>query len=87
MSEKAMRNCLDSAEVNGLDTGDLDAMHKLQGGDYVGICDPEERYSDGDYLILCVPAGGPLDDEGFSLPESLVDELRPMLEASGYHVA
>jgi hypothetical protein len=87
IKKNEMKQWRDGAEVNGQDTSDLDAMHKLQSGDYVGVCDPNEHYSGNTYLILCVPAGGPLAEEGFSLPESLVNELAPMLTQAGYTIA
>ena len=72
--------------------------HRIQGGDGVLIIDPaatevfdgEERkrhppytYADAGY-VLCVPADGPLADEGYSLPAALIAELLPLLRAAGY---
>jgi hypothetical protein len=58
----------------------LAGTHSLQGGDYSRVI-PDGGCG---HYVLCVPAGGPLADEGYSLPSSLVEELIPILAAAGY---
>lgn len=61
----------------------IDSLTPIQGGDYAAVATGEYA-SESEYLVLAVPADGPLHDIGWSIPQTLIRELLPMLESGGY---
>jgi hypothetical protein len=57
-------------------------LHPLGSGNLIAYGPPIRRQR----LLMCVPDTAGLAEEGEAAPQSLVEELRPKLEAAGYNI-